>query len=1232
MLVVAVSALAAVVLLATGKIDSAWAQSTGTGVCDRTAAVRDAIVTATYADTCGDVSEAQLRDLQLLDLSNESITSLSAGDFDDLHSLVVLDLSDNAIAALPAGIFDELYMLEVLRLHDNSLQSLPAALFDQLFVLRELTLSGNPFGSSPETTFDDLSRLKGATTGEQRAGMGQLQEFLDEHDPGSPEDFIAALPDLHKERFVFVYDSNALASEYVSSANPRVISFGADSRFVFAWLTHPDAPEKFRDSVEFMVPDENGWTVGLITFAGETPEIVQPQVCQSCHGTQGKPLWSAFFWNESEHVNLFRGSSKMKDLLASTSPRIAPLDLEGSVFNSDREPVWRFFAPPAEHPLPYRLPAEEFAVEASIRHADVLFQRIKAGDDYNEFAREVVCASDPAVPIRARFMDSREYTLDMFPDSDRFIGPSDDLSLASSVHHYDYYSGTLSDNVVFLILHDLWKNVPDVRAMYRTVSNEQAVTTPGLRYFNRYGVTDYLVYAPGEATAQDELVQLYRILFGYKSRTSMTLEDSLNENYWQEGRVITEMHSGHNSKMAARVCDTIDPGRSGPRDLGAEVLNQQIRLTWNAPTDAGVTGYRIERRSGYGQFAALAANTNSITTTYTDSTASAGESYAYRVTPWWGTALGERSATVVAPPYNVPLQIQSNRYLRMDENSTTATALVATDADDSQLTWTIPAGTAGGTDRGQFRITSSGSISFATAKDFENPDDADTDGTYEVTVQVSDGTHSNNADLRVALVDVNESPSADAGPDQDSVTPGGTVTLAGSATDPDPGDSLTYAWSQTSGETVTLSDASVQAPTFTAPSDLTDDETLVFSLQVTDGGGLHARDTVTVTVEAEQFNGVMAGTMTVGTTTYQGHSVFGYATRGSGMGTFEVTAPADSVYLGRYGKLRIMMRAPGDVTLPSVGEVTDSVTFAYADELTLPFTLLFGETQLSSADAVNPDGDESRVGRFWVWEDITPGWEVDDEVTVSVTTAEEETTEEQTTEEQTTEEQTTEEQVEPPQEEEEDTSDENSAATGTPTIDGTAQVGQTLTADTAGIADEDGLDNATYSYRWLADGTVISGATDSAYTLVAGDQGKAITVQVSFTDDEGNAESLTSQPTAAVAPPPLTASVRSVPGSHDGSASFTFELHFSEEPSLSYVTLRDSAFTESGGEVIKARRLTPGSNLAWEITVQPSSSATVTIVLPPTTDCQDTGAICTADGRKLSNRNVLQTPGPSAQN
>ena len=99
----------------------------------------------------------------------------------------------------------------------------------------------------------------------------------------------------------------------------------------------------------------------------------------------------------------------------------------------------------------------------------------------------------------------------------------------------------------------------------------------------------------------------------------------------------------------------------------------------------------------------------------------------------------------------------------------------------------------------------------------------------------------------------------------------------------------------------------------------------------------------------------------------------------------------------------------------------------------------------------------------------------------------------------------------------ESTAIENTPATGDPTISGTVQVGETLSADTSEIADEDGLNNAAFSYQWLADDADIQDATDSTYVLDPDDEGKTIKVRVSFTDDAGNEETLTSAPTAQVA-------------------------------------------------------------------------------------------------------------------
>ena len=111
----------------------------------------------------------------------------------------------------------------------------------------------------------------------------------------------------------------------------------------------------------------------------------------------------------------------------------------------------------------------------------------------------------------------------------------------------------------------------------------------------------------------------------------------------------------------------------------------------------------------------------------------------------------------------------------------------------------------------------------------------------------------------------------------------------------------------------------------------------------------------------------------------------------------------------------------------------------------------------------------------------------------------------------------------------------------------------------------------------------------------------------------------------------LTGRFEGMPDTHDGETPFTFELRFSEEIDISYLTLQDTAFTVTGGAVRKARRLAPPSNLGWEITVEPTSDAEVSLALPPTTDCAAAGAVCTAGGKRLSGRLEATVRGPGTQ-
>ena len=93
----------------------------------------------------------------------------------------------------------------------------------------------------------------------------------------------------------------------------------------------------------------------------------------------------------------------------------------------------------------------------------------------------------------------------------------------------------------------------------------------------------------------------------------------------------------------------------------------------------------------------------------------------------------------------------------------------------------------GGCGRFEVLVERFGCVAFSAAKDFEDPDDADSDGTYELTVRVSDGQRAATGDVEVSLADRNEAPTADAGADHTGVAMGATVTLAGSGTDPDAG-------------------------------------------------------------------------------------------------------------------------------------------------------------------------------------------------------------------------------------------------------------------------------------------------------------------------------------------------------------------------------------------------------------------------------------------------------------
>jgi hypothetical protein len=93
---------------------------------------------------------------------------------------------------------------------------------------------------------------------------------------------------------------------------------------------------------------------------------------------------------------------------------------------------------------------------------------------------------------------------------------------------------------------------------------------------------------------------------------------------------------------------------------------------------------------------------------------------------------------------------------------------------------------------------------------------------------------------------INKAPTANAGEDQ-TVDEGNSISLLGSGTDSD-GTISSYSWIQTSGESVTIDNASSSSASFDIATNT--QVTLTFQLTVTDNDGATGKDTVSFIVNS----------------------------------------------------------------------------------------------------------------------------------------------------------------------------------------------------------------------------------------------------------------------------------------------------------------------------------------------------------------------------------------------
>ncbi len=498
------------------------------------------------------------------------------------------------------------------------------------------------------------------------------------------------------------------------------------------------------------------------------------------------------------------------------------------------------------------------------------------------------------------------------------------------------------------------------------------------------------------------------------------------------------------------------------------------------------------------------------------------------------------------------------------ENTTAVLTLSATDADNDEITYSIQ----GGADDGKFTLTGA-ALAFTSDPDYENPADADSNNEYVVVVRAGDGTKNTDQTIVVSVTNELETltlsgaaTATEGGTDVavtaelDAAAPAGGVTVTfdtptGTATQ---GASADYTLSATScdiaagatscsiavtvvddsdGHTITIA-ANDTPARYTVTLDQTswswseaapvayNSDAWKVRLSATEAPSdryvCYKWRIVHGTTDGDDFSGDTSGVEAFGFGETSGLVVLRVNNdsldEGDEAFTFEITSvgysntdrPSNCSSHSTYG-----VGSPSSATVTITDDDAAPTNEAPTGAVTITGTATQGETLTADTSGI---GDPDGLGTFsYQWKrdgtDIPNATaatyvltqaDVGAAITVTVSWTDDGNTEESLTSEATA-----------------VVTNVNDAPTGAVTITGTPTQGQTLTAVTASIADPDGPATLTFSFQWKRVGTDISGATAAAYMLTQADVGAAITVTVSWTDDGGAAESLTSAATAAVA-------------------------------------------------------------------------------------------------------------------
>ena len=359
--------------------------------------------------------------------------------------------------------------------------------------------------------------------------------------------------------------------------------------------------------------------------------------------------------------------------------------------------------------------------------------------------------------------------------------------------------------------------------------------------------------------------------------------------------------------------------------------------------------------------------------------ADANNVYALTLVVSDSTHITSQALTITVTNIDEPPSITSAASTNILENTTTTIYTAsASDPENGALSYSLSA-----TDAAHLSINpSSGAISFAINPDYENPADADANNIYELTLEVSDSTHTTSQALAITVDDANDNAPIITAAQSFSIdenSANGTAIGTVVATDVDTSPTTYQDWTITSGNTnsvfaidsgsgeITIADAS-QLDYETAPTSYN------LSIIVSDGVNTSSAETLIINVNdvndnapiitpSQSFeiaensaNGSIIGTVVVTDadtipTTYQDWTI----TSGNTEEAFAIDASSGELSVATGSELDYESAASYTLAL----SVSDGVNSASAETLSINLSNVNEQPSFASSSTASTNENDS---------------------------------------------------------------------------------------------------------------------------------------------------------------------------------------------------------------------------------------------------------------------------------